>query len=247
MFEIVDEDEVSHEHRSDTMGTALATTSAAPIDDMLADLNLDDLDGGDNDAAIIEALSGDDESVIEHVEAIEGAYAEQLTTTTDVVAPEVAAEAVAPTKPARKARAKKADAAPKEPKAPRDLSSVAPEFFVLADGVTDLDANKASVIASPPKQKKIVEKFENVFRSVSAGKAPSEFTKLCFNALKGGSTTSTDLVAVLKANEYSEGTARSQAGQLMALFPLLGVAVRDGQKLTFNANAPMSKRLATVC
>jgi hypothetical protein len=221
-----------------------ALDASAGIEELLTDLTLDDLNGTENDDEVIEALTDSEEAAVEAVEAVEGAYAEQTTSTADVSAPPASEADAEPAKTVRKPREKKAAA----PKAPRDLNSIDASVFVLTDGVTDLEANKAAVIALMPKQKKIAEKFENVFRSVAAGKAPSEFVRIGFKTLhNSGTMTSTELVAALKAAEYSEGTSRSQAGQIMALFPLLGVAKREGQKLTYNADAPMTKRLFAAC
>jgi hypothetical protein len=221
-----------------------ALDASAGIEELLTDLTLDDLNGTENDDEVIEALTDSEEAAVEAVEAVEGAYAEQTTSTADVSAPAASEADAEPAKKARKPREKKAAA----PKAPRDLNSIDASVFVLTDGVTDLEANKSAVIALMPKQKKIAEKFENVFRSVSASKAPSEFVRIGFKTLhNSGTMTSTELVAALKAAEYSEGTSRSQAGQIMALFPILGVATRDGQKLTYNADAPMTKRLFATC
>lgn len=218
------------------------TTEGAVVDsveDILADLDMSGV-GSDSADEVIETLDSSDIEAVATVEAIEEAYEEQETSTADVA--DVASEAEPTAKPKR---AKKA-AGEKKERAPRDLASLPEDVFVLSDGITDLAANKATVIGSIPKQKKIAEKFENVFRSVAAGKAPSEFVKIAFNVVKAGSAKSTDIVSAMKAADYSEGTARSQAGQMMALFPVLGVASRVGQELTFNADAPMSKRLAAL-
>jgi hypothetical protein len=244
MFDLVDDD-ANREQKESKMDVNAGVTEAAAesggIEELLADLDMSD--AGDDTAEVIESLEADESVIVERLEAREAAYEDQVVTTADVPS----ADAVTAEKPAEK-KTRKASTTPKEPKAPRDLNSIAPEFFVIADGVTDLDANKAHVIGLMPKQKKIAEKFENVFRSVSAGKAPSEFVKITFGALKAaGTATQTDLVAALKAADYSEGTARSQAGQIMALFNIIGVAKRENQTLTFNPDAPMTKRLSAVC
>ena len=214
--------------------TAAASGS---IEELLVDLDMSDIvSEADNADAILETLSEGDVAAIEVAGAVSEAYADAKTSSTDVSAPVTE-------KPARKPREKKAATE----KAPKDLASLAPEVFVIADGVTDLEANKTSVIGMMPTQKKIAEKFENLFRSISVSKAPSVFITTCFDVLsKAGTATSTEFVAALKAADYGEGTARSQAGQIMALFALVGVATREGQKLTFHADAPISKKLAAI-
>lgn len=218
--------------------------AAGSIDELLADLDLSGLAGTETVEEVIESMTADDLEAVEQHSAIEEAYSEQETSATEVSAPEVSEPAAATEKRARKPRAAKAA---KAPAAPKDLSSIDPAVFVLEDGVTDLDANKAAVLAKVPTQKKIAEKFENVFRAVSVNKRPSVYVMATFDVLNDkGEATSGDLVGVLKAAGYNEGTARSQAGQVMVLFNLLGVATREGQKLTLNRDAPMTKRLAAL-
>ena len=222
---------------------AAEVVASCGIEELLADLDLTEIGGGETPEEIIEALDAEDREAVEGVTAIEEAYDEQKVSTADVVEPEAPAAA----KKARKPREAKTSTGPKEPRTPRDLKALDPSVFVIADGVTDLAANKIAVLALMPDQKKIAEKFENVFHAVAAGKKPSAFVSLTFDVLRNnGSATTTELVAALKTAEYSEGTARSQAGQMMALFSIIGVASRNGQKLTFNADAPMSKKLASI-
>jgi len=219
---------------------AAEVVASCGIEELLADLDLTEIGGGETPEEIIEALDAEDREAVEGVTAIEEAYDEQTVSTADVVEPEAPAAA----KKARKPREAKTSTGPK---APRDLNALDPSVFIIADGVTDLEANKAAVLALIPNQKKIAEKFENVFHAVAAGKKPSAFVSITFDVLrKNGSATTTELVAALKTAEYSEGTARSQAGQMMALFSIIGVASRNGQNLTFNADAPMSKKLASI-
>jgi len=130
------------------------------------------------------------------------------------------------------------------PRVARDLSSLPAENFVLTTEIPeDLDANKAAVLASRPAIKKVAEKFDNVLAAVAAGRKPSVYVMECFEVLaKTGETTSTDLVAALR-KKYSEGTARSQAGQIMALFPILKIADREKQTLKLRADSMLAQAL----
>lgn len=123
------------------------------------------------------------------------------------------------------------------PRVPRDLASIDAKHFVLKGDASKMTiqevANaKAALIAATPKQVKVAEKMENVIQSIAADKKPSKYVMTIFGALdKMKVMTSTEVVAALKTSGVSEGTARSQSGQLMVLFPVLGVAIRDGQTL----------------
>jgi hypothetical protein len=184
------------------------------------------------------------EAEMELQEAREELYASQEADETDLDAqPEPAA-------PAKAARAPKAS----KPRAARiSIDSLPADAFVLtAEIPDDLEANKAAVIRACPAQKKVQEKFENLLVSIHQGKAPSTYIMDCFRALeaKGGQITSLDLVAALKGTSlkngsktYSEGTARSQVGQIMALFPALKIASRSGNQLTLNPDSLLVEAL----
>lgn len=143
--------------------------------------------------------------------------------------------------------AKKAAAGPAKVRTPRiSIDSLPADAFVLTTLIPDdLEANKAAVIRGCPAQKKVQEKFENLLVSIHQGKAPSTYVMDCFRVLdKAGEITSSDMVAALKATStkngsktYAEGTARSQVGQIMALFPALKIAVRNSNKLTVNPDS----------
>ncbi len=123
------------------------------------------------------------------------------------------------------------------PRVPRDMASVPPEHFVLtgdAAAMSDEDKNsaKTTVMAATPTQKKVAEKFENVFQSMAAGRAPSKYVMTIFGALDTKKElTSAEIIGAFKASGVGEGTARSQSGQIMVLFPVLGIAERDGKNL----------------
>jgi hypothetical protein len=182
-------------------------------------------------------------------EAREEVYASQEGDTTNLEAAETAPAAAAPAKTRKAAGAAK-------PRTPRvSIDALPVDAFVLTSHVPeDLEANKAAVIRACPAQKKVQEKFENLLVSIHQGKAPSTYVMDCFRTLDAaGEITSSDMVAALKATStkngsktYAEGTARSQVGQIMALFPALKIAVRNGNKLTVNPNSFLVEALRTL-
>jgi hypothetical protein len=225
-----------------TDGAAVASNE--DVESALAEMEANDVteaSGADIGELV---LDDSDLSAVEVVEGQEAAYEGQETKAADVAAP-------AATKPAK---AKKAAGAAKTPRTPRELSTLDASHFVLtAEAPADLEANKATVIGSRPAQKKIAEKFDNLFQSIAAGKKPSIYVMGCFNVLADkGTVTQTDLVAALKAtnskkgSSYSEGTARSQAGQIMNLFATVGIATREKQTLTYVSDSPIAAKLKAI-
>jgi hypothetical protein len=211
----------------------------AAVDAQLAEL---DLESFTSDPAIVE-LDPADEAAVELVEAKSEHY-EAAPVSASGIEPEATPEAPAAEK-TRKAGA---------PRTPRDLNAIDAKHFELTIGSTvDPEANKAAVIALLPKQKKIAEKFENLFQSIAAGKKPSVYAMVCFEALeKAGTVTQADLVAALRAASkrsgasYSEGTARSQAGQIMNLFDTVKIATRTKQTLERNPNSQVAAALRGI-
>lgn len=134
------------------------------------------------------------------------------------------------------------------PRAPRDLSSIAAEFFVLEGDVSamsdaDKEAAKTATMALKPTQKKIAEKFENLFQALSVGKLPSVYVVQAFKLLDQKEVvTSSDIVASFKMT-YKQGTAMSQTGQIMNLFHAVKIATRSGQTLTLNKDSVVAQRL----
>jgi hypothetical protein len=236
---------IAAQKEDDTMNKDLNTAGVAgaadieTIENLMADLTVGDA-GSDT---VIEALDETDEGIIEGVVAREEVYADQPDgKTIETVAAEEAPAVVTKTKRAPKTA---------KPKAVRDLNDLDASMFVLtAEAPADLEANKLAVIGLMPKQKKIAEKFENLFLSIAAGRKPSVYTMTCLSALvAGGTVTQTDLVGALKASAkknggaYHEGTARSQAGQMMTLFAAVGIASRDKQTLVYDTTSPIAAKL----
>jgi hypothetical protein len=191
-------------------------------------------------------LDADAQSAVESVIAIDEAHGGTETSGIEASA----ADAAAPEKKGRKTKSAKVA----KPKIERELANLADATFELGEGYP---VGKSAVIALRPTQKKIADKFDNLFVSIASGKRPSVYTMACFNALAtAGTVSSTDLVGALKAMTvsagkskgatYNEGTARSQAGQLMALFAVTGIATREKQTLVFNTASPLAVKLKAL-
>lgn len=246
-----------------TSGVTPATPSADDIDLLLGSLETDDagdaeieeiIDEEPVEAAALEleeldvgAAEPDDEELraldisLTKDEAYESAESEIEV----IAAPLPVSETVA-----KKAKAPKAAKAAKTaaPKVERDLKALPAEAFVLTDTPpASLDANKDAVMALRPRQKKIAEKFDQTIAALHAGRKPSTYVVDCFKVLAAKkSVSATDLVAALKADGYTDGTARSQVGQIMALFPVLGIAERAGGGLTLNKGSVFAQKLEAV-
>lgn len=215
---------------------AVSGTDIENIDLALGELNLDE--AGDT-TEVIETLNEADEAALDVEIEKEKAYDAQEVTTTDVT----------PAEPAKPAKAAKEKAEKKE-RTPRDINALPDDVFTVSKSAP---ADKAAVIATRPNQKKVAEKFDNLFQSLAAGKRPSVYVMACFDALvAAGEVKSTDLVATLKATSskkgsgYSEGTARSQAGQIMNLFATVGIAVREKQTLKINQDSAIVEKLKAL-
>lgn len=225
----------------DTHPDVVETTTDI-TDDLLADLVLTPGAGESTDEEILEALSSDDIETIEVLneksEALENQESSLEAGSTE--------QAAAPAKAPKEKKERKAAA----PKINRDVNAVPDEFFQLDVNGT---ADKAAVIALRPTQKKVAEKFDNLFSSIAAGRKPSVYTMTIFELVADkGEVTSADLVAAMRASSsrgggaYDEGTARSQVGQMMNLFSVVGIAKRDGNKLTFNKDSKIAERLKAL-
>lgn len=205
----------------------------------LGSLDLSELDLGETEEPLSEELDASELSSLDA--AIEKQENYQLQAATNVVT--VGAEA-----PVAKVKSKTSRVASK-PRIVRDLSAVPAEFFVTIGDASGLnsatsEACKTAMLAAKPTQVKIAEKFENLFTSLAAGRAPYKYTMTAFAALSvTGSMSSADLIAAFRAQGVGDGTARSQAGQLMHLFAVVGVADRLKHTLTLRADSTIAQRL----
>jgi len=204
-----------------------------------------------DDTILDEETASEIEAEMQLQEARDEVYASQEGEVIDLEATDIT-----PAAPAAAAAKPKKAAGPAKTRTPRiSIDSLPADAFVLTTNIPDdLEANKAAVIRACPAQKKVQEKFENLLVSIHQGKAPSTYVMDCFRALDAaGEITSSDMVAALKATStkngsktYAEGTARSQVGQIMALFPALKIAVRAGNKLTVNPDSLLVEALRTL-
>lgn len=221
----------------------VAPSDIENVEHLLGDLEIG-ADGGASE--VIENLGELDASAEDAVKgaiAKAEAYEEQPVAATGVAAPAKV----------RKART------PREPKirATRDIGALPVETFALVIGNLADERNKTAVLALRPTQKKIGDKFDNLFLSIAAGKKASVYTMACFATLiEKGEVTQSDLVTSLKATlsvsgkhkgtGYHDGTARSQAGQIMALFAVTGIATRVKQTLTLNADSALVPKMKAL-
>ncbi|QSV17153.1 hypothetical protein [Photobacterium ganghwense] len=94
--------------------------------------------------------------------------------------------------------------------------------------------------------KKVKDKAKNILAWANDEAELSIYTRLCLEYLvKNGSATSGDLRTYLMSNPekpYTVGTAGSQAGQMMALLPAIGMATKDGKSITLNRENPLSAK-----
>lgn len=147
--------------------------------------------------------------------------------------------------------------APKTPKTPRTLGAARAARFgsggaggYVASVATD-PALEAAVDALP---KKVKEKAANLVDFLHKGRPLSVFTQVAVNILKEEGKFSNERLVrafTLEATKrgmssgYSIGTARSQAGQQVALFGRLGIARLAGNVLVPNEDNAIWKRLAS--
>lgn len=245
---------------------AMSAKESADLDNLLADL---ELNGNDETVEeVIEeaeaALAGEtviDELDIAEEDLLAAESAIEREEAYESQSSEVDADAEAPAqaqanKPAKGKKTKSASSggAPKTstPRVARDLSTVAAEHFVIeGDASTmsadDLEAAKKATMALQPGQKKIAEKFENLFSSLAAGKAPSRYVVDAFKLLEAKkSMSSADLVAGFMTAGLGEGTARSQTGQIMHLFEVVKIAKRTKQTLDLIDDSVVAGKLRAL-
>lgn len=214
-----------------------------------------ELAGEETAGEIVEETVAETELPEEELEATVGALdAKEAAYAGQEASGDMTTEAPAASAPAKAASAK-TPKAPKESKPRVSLETLDADNFALVVDDAERDANelKAEVLATKPKAVKIAEKFENLLIAVAQGKAPSVYTMLCFEALvEKGVVTSADFVAKITGTAkgdgttYGLGTARSQSQQLMALFPTLKIAIKDGAKLRLNEDSLLAIRLKEI-
>ncbi len=203
--------------------------AALVVDDVLTDEEISTA------AAIAEASDNADEA------DVESAVAE--VETTDAVAEANAAKTGgAPVS---------AKATPKEPAAPRmSLETHSASEIITARLGSDhstlfnlvgkwdkptakqLRGSQATTLAAIDKlDKKSREKAINLFVSASNEKAPSVYTRIACSLLQSkGEFTQKSLTDHYLAAGYMIGTARRQAGEMVALFPVVGIVTKADER-----------------
>ncbi|AMB48335.1 hypothetical protein [Methylobacterium sp. AMS5] len=225
----------------------------AAADTETVSMEATEIEGGDDEAIVASGTDTPETEVTEDLADAIGAeieveeqrdaiYAEQPADDTSLDADAAATAAAA--KPAKAVKKTSAGTG----RVRQGLNDLPAEIFVLTDGEApaDLAAHKAAVIAACPAQKKVREKFENLLVSVANERLPSTYTQIAFRALAaapGGEMTGVELTNALKATGLGEGTARSQSGQMMALFPALKIAVRSGNKIKLHDKSVLAAAL----
>ncbi len=236
--------------------------SPSDIDLMLSELNVSETEVIDPEtfeeieelkepSPDILEIGEDEESELSAAIAKDEIYAE-TESVSDIDEVEPVAAKPAKEKKERKPRA----ASPKGSKVERSLEALPAEAFLLVNSEEGAEVSeelkeelKALVLSTRPTQKKIAEKFDQTIAALHAGRKPSTYVVDCFamlNKAPGKSMTSSELIAGLKSMDYAEGTASSQVGQIMALFPILGMAMRDKQTLALREDSVFNEKLATL-
>ena len=244
-----------------------ANISIDELDLALADLNLDDDDGSIVEAALEEI---EEEPVSIEMNAMTERALEALNVKDEIYEDTATSSTMDDEAVVKTAKPAKAPKAPKEPKAAsakstkpkieRDLSALPVDLFQFDCDNAATEQMKIDLLSQRPTQKKIGEKFDNVLQALNAGRAPSVYVMDCFKALDGapGKTlASKDMIAILTTTDkrtdtklggatYAQGTASSQAGQMMVLFPALGIANRTGSSLTIRDSSKFAERLRAL-
>lgn len=225
-------------------------------DELLAELEAQDEareEIDDLDELLVEATPEDDtevhDSILEGLEeqlaaqaAREEVYAEQDSKVGIIERPASAPVAVM-AKPKRVSAAKAT--APK--REARFGTGAAGSYVASVMG----DAEIATLVDGLPK--KVKEKAANLVDFLHKGRPLSVFTQVAVNIMKEEGKLSNERLVRAFTTEatkrgmaagYSIGTARSQAGQQIALFGRLGIANNAGGALVPNATSPIWQKLA---
>lgn len=239
----------------ETLNTSIDGTDLSGLVDSIDEMNLEDnlmeyeavedLAPQMIEEIDITELSASDEAAIQIASDTAALRAEVYAAAPTSELAEAAPVNASATKPVKEPKTPKVAGAAKEPKIERDLATLPDAVFALRAGE---GVDKAAVLAHRPTQKKVMEKFENLFISLNAGRKPSVYTMACFEALKAapGSIKMADFVAALEARKYSIGTARSQAGQIANLFTSLGVTSKVAGLYSLNTDSVIADRLTSL-
>lgn len=228
------------------------SVEADEVDDVLAEI----------DAEVAATTAASDEDVAAAAASAELDDAKAETYSKQTAEEEAAAATAAKATPAKPAKAKAATPrmslethAASEIITTRLGSTEHPLFQLDKSSKTDsatLSAAQASVLTTIDSlDKKSREKAINLFHSLNNDRKPSVYLTQAFDLLqKHKSVTMKDLVKhYLEDLGYKIGTARRQASQVFALFPVVAVATQDSEKgapLVLNDTSVIGERISAV-
>lgn len=240
------------------MHSAADEAAIADIDKVLADFDVADfsVEGDIEEIETIEEIEPVLEAEPVEIQELDqldaeltktAVYEESVSTTDTIDDLEAVPEAVVEKpKKERKARAPKA---PKAPPMERDLTALPPEAFVLNLGDPATQAHKDGMLAvrSGITIKKVAEKFDQTIAALAAGRKPSTYVIDAFAALdKEKSQSYAQLIQNFLDMGYLKGTATAQVGQIMQLFPVLGIADKEGATLKLRSGSAFAEKLRTL-
>ncbi len=232
-----------------------ASSEMESLDALLADLDalgMDETVEAEVEIVIEEGTAPEADEIVEIGEDEEselaGAIAKDEIYAETESASEIAETEPVAVKPTKEKMERKPRAA-KGPRIERSLEALPAQAFLVVKGAAASEEAKAEIIAARPTQKKIAEKFDQTIAALHAGRKPSTYVVDCFTLLHKApskSMTSSELIAGLKATDYAEDTASSQVGQIMVLFPILGMATRVKQTITLREDSVFNEKLAAL-
>ncbi|ELQ6222649.1 hypothetical protein ACRXLK_004316 [Cronobacter turicensis] len=195
----------------------------------------------DDMSSVFEELEGEHESV-KVVETAHDLASEPATENEPVIeAHNNEFKGTDPT-PAPEVQTTKTERAPAKPRF--TLEGKDEEFFGSAG--LDREAFTSAFEKAPVKAK---DKILNLLNWFSGGPEISVYTVIAVrHILETKTATSNSIKLALMSNPekpYPLNTASTQAGQMMALFPAVGIAKRDGGTLTLNEASPIIKKFVT--
>lgn len=135
---------------------------------------------------------------------------------------------------------KRERAASTEPKTRLDLNSLSVEEC------DKLGVNKEKLLTSYEScPKKAKEKVLNLIQWALRGSELSIYTQICFESLILNNTVTTEVLRISMMSNptrpYPAATAGTQAGQIMAAFPTMGITDRVGKNMTIIEKSPLVK------
>nr|WP_181374709.1 hypothetical protein [Pectobacterium carotovorum]AKG47554.1 hypothetical protein pA_00114 [Pectobacterium carotovorum] len=112
------------------------------------------------------------------------------------------------------------------------------------DDCEKLGVSKAKLLESYEScPKKAKEKVINLIQWALRGNELSIYTQICFESLIANNTVTSEVLRISMMSNptrpYPSATAGTQAGQIMAVFPAMGVTDRVGKNMTVITSSPL--------